>query len=200
MTLSLLNAVFPKGVIAVIVLFTVFASAMFVASIYDARKRRLSSLYSSGILVKRGIKFVLVVTALIVVLNQLIDLAQFILSRYSTVAQRGSILVGGLALAVGLMAYLFKLQRQPWYGLAEIIVGTMVAVDSLSGGKANQAPSITGLLPLFGAIYVIVRGLTNVVEGFLGKVSTLSELAEELMKKTEPQISASISSSPQSPR
>ena len=189
----LLSLAFPSGVRFIVAAILLLTLAMILIARSEARRRHFDSrAYFRG-LISRATRFFLIGAGLSVALNQLIDYLQYALMNYVTAPQRTSLLVGGIALAWGMIAYAFKLRQQGWYGVAEILVGILVAQQSLSMDKVYQPPNLPIIIQFLLAVYVIVRGLSNAVDGFLGKVSSMPELVDAIMRKTDPQASVSAS-------
>lgn len=69
----------------------------------------------------------------------------------------------------GLIFFLFKKIQQFWYGLLETIValaGCVVTAQTVRSGLYQSDSPNSILLQSFGAVYLLVRGLSNMDDGF----------------------------------
>lgn len=80
-----------------------------------------------------------------------------------------------LAIGAGLVAvfiigrrfYAFRSRARRWYGVLEVVVGLVAAVDGIRGVRALGVAGLTlgdgrtSLLTLAGAVYLVVRGLDS---------------------------------------
>ena len=73
-----------------------------------------------------------------------------------------------IALA-GVIFFVFKKNQQFWYGLLETIValtGCIVTAQTVRGGIYQFESPNSILIQSFGAVYLLVRGLSNMDDGF----------------------------------
>lgn len=72
--------------------------------------------------------------------------------------------VAGITLALGTLAFWFKRKNQVNYGLFEIVFGVASAFR-LARGLLVQEAMLAQWASLVGAVYVVSRGVNNVVDG-----------------------------------
>ena len=73
-----------------------------------------------------------------------------------------------IALA-GLIFFVFKKNQQFWYGLLETVValtGCVVTAQTVRSGVYQSDSPNSILIQSFGAVYLLVRGLSNMDDGF----------------------------------
>ena len=113
---------------------------------------------------------------------------------------QNEIVVAGATLVVGTSAFFVKLQRQFFYGLVELIAAVLFVVNAVANNDANHPNDLAVGSAAIASLYVVVRGLTNMTEGSLGKVESFNQFIEKLFAKLGIQASPSVSSNPQIPQ
>jgi hypothetical protein len=73
-------------------------------------------------------------------------------------------------LIVGVALYWMKGRSPLVYGITEIIVGIVAAVNGLARADLNKGLDLTIVIQVLGGIYIIVRGLDNAGKGVAGTV------------------------------
>lgn len=127
-------------------------------------------------------RLTLVVATIILLLIPLL-LVWGLVWRWNNVDKRGLLIIvqnsfrpsethlylAALIVLSGLIFFVFKKNQQFWYGLLETIValtGCVVTAQTVRSGvyQSNSPNSI--LIQSFGAVYLLVRGLSNMDDGF----------------------------------
>jgi hypothetical protein len=74
----------------------------------------------------------------------------------------------------GAVAHFFKVLNRQWYGYVEILVA--VAAAWRVTGTSLTDDATTNLILLLGAVYVIVQGVTNAIEGQDERIAARQEV------------------------
>lgn len=198
---GLLKQLFPTSVIAAIAIVSIAIVAVVFLLWLDLRKSRHGRMREGFVF--RTFVSVLAVSAGIVILHLIGQYAQRELFRFAaqpTTTLRLQITVAVTALVLGISAFVIKLANQFWYGVLEVLASIVFAMNAsaqLSPTHPNQMAVGSALL---GALYVVVRGFSNMTEGSLGKIETLDDFIEKVLSKLGSQASPSALSTVQSPR
>ena len=115
---------------------------------------------------RRVIKTLLTVFLVTPALNFCIQFADTFVVAHSSVDARAHIFLAIIAAVIGCIGFDLKLRKQHWYGALEVIFGIVLAYQSMSNTKASDKLQLALSLQYFAAIYVVIRGLTNVFDGF----------------------------------
>ncbi len=81
------------------------------------------------------------------------------------------LLLGGVVVALGRGAYVFKRDNQYLYGIVEVLFAFVAAVITARQMKAggDWSPQVSALI---GAVYIVSRGMGNIKEGQEGEQHT----------------------------
>lgn len=177
--LRLIQIAFPTGVLIAIVMILV----IILIPVLEAKRKHLR--FRDDFL-PRLLSAFLIVAVSTSALNFLIQWLDNVIVSHSTLNQRGAAFMGLAAGVVGLTGFALKLWQQSWYGAMEIIIGVLLAYSELAGGGAIL--QVTPILRLLTAVYVIIRGLSNFVEGFdIEKPKNLNAAIVAILQKTASQ-------------
>jgi hypothetical protein len=150
---------------------------------------------------RRVIKTLLTVFLGIPALNFCIQFADTFVVAHSSVDTRAHIFLAIIAAVIGCIGFDLKLRKQHWYGALEVMFGILLAYQSMSNTKASDKLQLALSLQYFAAIYVVIRGLTNVFDGFeIEKKKGFLEGIGEIIGKTVLQGDPSAVSSQKAPQ
>lgn len=184
---------FPKSVLAFIALFWLLAVALSALGINETLKAR--NIHSIGTILRRGFFMGVIPSIVTIVIHLVAAYLQRVVDQLA-VSTQAQVTVAGAALFVGFMAYFLKLKKQFWYGAVEVIasiVFVMNATANIDPAHPNQLAVDSALL---ASVYVVVRGLTNMTEGSIGKVNNFEEFIDKALAKLKIPVAPSVSSSP----
>jgi hypothetical protein len=175
----IIQIAFPTGVLIAIAMILV----IILIPILEARRKHLR--FRDDFL-PRVISAFLIVALSTSAVNFLIQWLDSSIVSHSTSNQRGAAFMALASGIFGLTGFALKLWKQSWYGAMEIIIGVLLAYNELAGGGAIL--QVTPILRLLTAVYVIIRGLSNFVEGFdIEKPKNLNAAIVAILHKTASQ-------------
>jgi hypothetical protein len=200
--LQILRTAYSNGVLVVIGLISLAIVIATLQGIFDFRRRHPSFRPS----LREGFGKRLAVTVIVVLigtpsLNFCLQYVDNFVVTHSSTDTRSQVLLAVCAVVIGCVGFNIKIRKQHLYGALEIMFGLVVAYQSMAESKAFARLQIGNALPYCTAIYVIIRGLTNVFEGFgIVKPKTFLYGVDEIIEKTVLRGGPSPVSSPQAPR
>lgn len=192
---AILSTLFPKRLVIFIAYMALVGLLFAVSMTVLARRER--GVYLKKWFLLRILLFLLIVSGVATLLNLATSYVGQVFSQ-RTITTKLQIVGSMTVLLIGTCAYVVRLQRQFWYGALEVAAAVLVAINTMGTAKPNQE-TLAQDTALIGAAYIVVRGLNNMVEGKLGKVTTLDELVLKTLEKIAPEDTHETTSDPRNP-
>ncbi len=73
----------------------------------------------------------------------------------------GNLILGTVAIGLGVTIFVFKKKSQLWYGVLELIFGAFSA-SAVASGMNTSGAMFSHWVALAGSVYVVARGLNNI--------------------------------------
>ena len=178
------EVVFSRGVVvamlvsAVLICFLMFLGVRQAWPLRATRRARILKI------LRRGVTMFLVLSIAVACANvALAALRSFIGSLAGS--QRMQLEVALCVVVLGLCAFVFRLNRQFWYGLVEVAFAFVYAYVAMAKSDVQHPDPLPTMTALLGATYIAVRGLSNMVEAEFGKVASLTNLLVKILERLD---------------
>jgi hypothetical protein len=190
----LLRLMFPSSVLAFIGLSFALATMFAAMGIFEKLKGRNS--YSVGKILRNTALMGAVPATVTVIIHLAAVYLQRVFNQLDATTQNETLLAA-FVLFAGTMGFFTKLIRQFWYGLVELIAALLFVRNAIAGIDPAHPNQLAVQSAVLASLYVVVRGLTNMTEGSLGKIENFEDFIDKLFARLGVQAKPSASRSPQ---